>query len=141
MLRQRATTDNLMWEIHPKEGIKVIFGGKTDVQSAFRLIPLRSGCWKWLLMKAQDPTTGEWKDFIDKCLPFGASISCAIFQEFSDALKFLIEFRTNIPDSVTNYLDDFLFLALTILACNYLIQEFLDLCQEIGVPIALDKTE
>ena len=74
------------------------------------------------------------------CL-FGASISCAIFQSFSDALKYLIEFRTQIPDSVTNYLDDFLFLALTILACNFLIQSFLNLCQEIGVPIALDKTE
>ena len=92
-------------------------------------------------MKAQDPQSGEWKFFVDKCLPFGASISCAIFQTFSDALKFLIEKRTSIPDSVTNYLDDFLFLALTIWKCNTLIQNFLDMCQSFGIPIALEKTE
>ena len=38
-------------------------------------------------------------------------------------------------------MDDFLFLALTILRCNYLIQQFLALCNKIGIPIAQDKTE
>ena len=42
-------------------------------------------------MKAQDPLTGEWKYFIDKCLPFGSSISCSHFQRFSNALQHLIE--------------------------------------------------
>ena len=78
---------------------------------------------------------------IDKCLPFGASISCAIFQRVSDALKHLIEARASAQDMLTNYLDDFLFIALTLIRCNYLIQEFLNLCSEIGIPIALDKTE
>ena len=78
---------------------------------------------------------------MDKCLPFGASISCVIFQRISDGLKFLIEFHTAAWDSITNYLDDFLFIALTLIKCNFQIWEFLNLCAEIGVPIALEKTE
>ena len=124
-----------------KRGNKTILAGKTDIKSAFRLIPLLQRCWKWLIMKAQDPTSGEWCFFIDKCLPFGASISCALFQEFSDALCFLIEHKTNSIVFVTNYLDDFLFLALTLLRCNYLINSFMQLCEQIGVPLALDKME
>ena len=73
-----------------------IFCGKTDVQSAFRLAPLSRASWKWLVFKAQDPSIGEWRYFVDKCLPFGASISCAIFQAFSDALKFLAEHRSRV---------------------------------------------
>ena len=117
-------------------------GGKTYVQSAFRLIPFKPESWKWLIMKARDPKSGKWKFFIDKCLPFGASISCAIFKRFSNALKFLIEKRSKVEtDTVTNYLDDFLFLALTLWKCNYLISEFLDMCEQIGVPISTEKTE
>ena len=92
-------------------------------------------------MKAQDPSTGEWKYFIDKCLPFGASISCALFQSFSDALCHLMEFKTNAVGLITNYLDNFLFLALTLMRCNAMIHTFLELCKEIRVPIAFEKTE
>ena len=99
-------------------------------------------------MKAEDPTTGKIKFFIDKCLPFGASISCTVFQKFSDALKHLIEFRAmgkytrdEVVDTITNYLDDFLFLALSIVRCNWLISKFLNLCKQLGVPIAVEKTE
>ena len=127
---------------------KTIYGGKTDVKSAFRLVPLRRQCWKWLIMKAQDPQTGKFMYFIDKCLPFGASISCSIFQKFSDALKYLVEYQATaknpnsfIVDTITNYLDDFLFLALTLSLCNELIEEFLKLCDELGVPVAAEKTE
>ena len=103
-------------EENGKDNKFIVFGGKTDVQSAFRLIPLKPDSWKWLIMKAEDPQTGKIQYFADKCLPFGASISCAIFQKFSDALQFLIEKKTgSIPNSVTNYLDDFLFLACTML--------------------------
>ena len=59
---------------------KTVFGGKTDIKSAFRLVPLKKSCWRWLVMKARDPNTEEWSYFVNKCLPFGASISCAIFQ-------------------------------------------------------------
>ena len=40
-----------------------IFSGKTDVQSAFRLVPLLKESWQWLVMKAKDPETGKWRFF------------------------------------------------------------------------------
>ena len=42
---------------------------------------------------------------------------------------------------LANYLDDFLFLALTIARCNMLLRAFLNICEEIGFPISLEKTE
>ena len=74
-----------------------------------------------------------------KCLPFGASISCALFQEVSDAIKHIVEVKTKSP--LTNYLDDFLFYALLKARCHFLLSEFMKICGMIGVPIALDKTE
>ena len=117
-----------------------IFLGKSDIKSAFRLLPLSRDSWKWLIMMAKNPITGRWQFFVDKCLPFGASISCALFQRFSNALKYLIQYKTAM-DSINNYLDDFLFVAATMIICNFMIQSFLDLCNELGVPIAIDKTE
>ena len=64
------------------------------------------------MMCAQNPKTGEWEYFIDKCLPFEASISCAHFQQVSNALIHVAEVRT--ATVITNYLDDFLFVAITI---------------------------
>ena len=119
----------------------VIFAGKSDIKSAFRILGLSRWSWQWLVMKARDPKTREWRYFVDKCLPFGASISCALFQEFSDAICHLIEFRVWEHRRTTNYLDDFLFLARTMARCNMIIQWFLEMCQEIGVPVAMEKTE
>ena len=41
----------------------------------------------------------------------------------------------------TNYLDDFLFLVPSQITCNQMVRRFLDLCAQINVPVALDKTE
>ena len=119
-----------------------IYYSKTDVRSAFRVVPLLPSQYKWLVMKAKDPVTGETYFFIDKCLPFGASISCAIFQAFSDALAhiMLVKYGHEHPNSMTNYLDDFLFLAYTEMLCDRLVKKFLDLCLELGCPIAEEKT-
>ena len=78
---------------------------------------------------------------MDKCLPFGASISCALFQEFSDASCHIVVTKTNSRELIMNYLDDYLFLALTIMRCKYLIKVFLKICQQVGMPIAAEKTE
>ena len=79
--------------------------------------------------------------FVDKCLPFGASISCSHFQRFSNALTHIFEFITGQRKLVTNYLDDFLFVSDTERACNELVDSFLRLCGEINFPVAIDKTE
>ena len=122
-----------------------IWYGKTDVQSAFRLLPLGPWTFWLLIMKAKDPKSGKTYYFVDKCLPFGHSISCALFQEFSDALahmaKYLIRKNLGIKaPALTNYLDDFLFAALMKQICDQMLQQFLAMCEALRVPISEDKT-
>ena len=59
---------------------RIIFAGKTDVKSAFRVAPLKKSCWQWLVMQAENPVTKKIQFFVDKCLPFSVSISCSYFQ-------------------------------------------------------------
>ena len=70
------------------------------------------------------------KYFIDKCLPFGASVSCSHYQRFSNALKHLALYRIGNKEgkAITNYLDDFLFIAWLKGLCNDMI------------PVAEEKT-
>ena len=63
-----------------------IWMGISNLKSAFHMVPLSSKWWPYLVLKARDLETNRWCFFVDKCLPFGASISCALFQRISDAL-------------------------------------------------------
>ena len=121
-------------------GSGVIFIGKTDLSNAFRLLPLKVCCFCWLVLVAGDPGTGKWKFFVDKCLPFGTSISCSHYQHFSNSLRHIIEVKTK-RKTITNYLDDFLFVAMFQWLCNSMIQQFIDLCSELNIPVAIEKTE
>ena len=122
-----------------------LFYAKSDCSHAFRIVPALVKHRHWLLLSAKDPITKEQYFFVDLCLPFGASISCAIFQSFSDALKFITDFKLDMilifPPRITNYLDDFLFIDITLGICNKSVEEFLKICVTIGCPISQDKTE
>ena len=101
---------------------------------------------RWLVMKTKHPLTGKMLYFIDKCLPFGSSISCAHFQSLSNALAHIVEVKTRtinprLGNKITNYLDDFLFLSLIRALCNQQMEYFFEICELVGCPIALDKTE
>ena len=126
---------------HAVKSCLILFG-IVNVKSAFHLIPLSEKYWKLLVMKARSPMTGQWKYFIDKCLPFGASISCAIFQCFSNALAHILRSKVNhiLDKEISNYLDDFLNMALMEQECNGMLTIFTQLCNEIGVPLAIEKT-
>ena len=112
--------------------------GKSDLKSAFRHLGIRPEDWCLLIMKAESPFDGNFYYFVDKCLPFGASISCAHFQSFSDALSHIVSVKSQSPN--VNYLDDFLFAALFKLICDQQIQIFLNTCREINFPVSLEKT-
>ena len=114
--------------------------GKSDAKSASRILPLSRKSWLWLIMKARDPRTNQWCYFVEKCLLFRASISCAHFQRFLNALCHLAKYKSG-SDNITNYLDEFLFMAYLKCLCNAMIQAFLDLCAQVGVPIAMEKTK
>ena len=116
-----------------------IWLGITDLQSAFRVVPGRPDQWKFLLMKAQHPITGTTYFFADKCMPFGAGISCKLYSELSNGLAHILCHYTNTRFKVTNYLDDFLFIETSETRCNHLVRTFIEICEYIGVPIASDK--
>ena len=113
---------------------------KTDIESAFRLLPLSKRSWNKLLMRVRCPINGVPYFFVEKSLSFGSSISCSHFQRFSDAVKHIIEVKARKPVSVTNYLDDFLFLGTTAEECNRLVRLFLSICDELHVPVVTNKT-
>ena len=112
--------------------------GKSDLTSAFRHLCIRPEDWCLLVMKAQSPLDGKIYYFVDKCLPFGAAISCAHFQDFSDALSHITKVLTKQEN--INYLDDFLFAALLKRTCNNTIQKFIQICQDINFPVSMEKT-
>ena len=123
---------------------KYLYFGKTDCSHAFRVLLAKISQCFCLVMKIRHPETLEWCWFIDKCLPFRANISCARYQKFSDSLRHIADWKIYtvlmIRPSITNYLDDFLFAALTAWLCDRMMKIFLDICEEIRCPISKEKT-
>ena len=109
------------------------FMAKTDIKSAFRIIPIHPSDYSLLGMKWQDMY------YFDRCLPMGCSSSCAIFEAFSTALEWLAlnRFETS---GVLHILDDFLFIADSREKCQADLSNFLDMCEYLRVPIAQEKT-
>ena len=127
-------------EIEIGDSILVIFFSKTDLTSAFRILCLRVCDFKWLIMKAEDPETGRIIYFVDKCLLFGASISCSHFQRVSNGLEHITSYLIRKKDRITNYMDDFFFIDLTKIGYNYMLQVFCDMCDRIRFPVSAEKT-
>ena len=113
--------------------------GKSAAKSAFRNLCMCWRHWRYLIMKARPPLDQKWYYFVDKCLPFGAAISCSHFQRVSNGIAHIVKFRKG-KKSLLNYLDDFLFAAILKLLCDQQLHQFLQVCNEIGMPVALDKT-
>jgi hypothetical protein len=108
---------------------------KTDIKSAFRLIPLHPSdyhlfgfCWQ-----------GSY--YYDKCLPFGAASSCRIFETFSSALEWAAKSEINSKaEEALHIIDDFLLGSRTQSAGQDTLHSFLACCHHLGVPIADEKT-
>ena len=75
---------------------------------------------------------------MDKCLPFGISISCAIFQRVSDAIAHIVRWKTK--ENLVNYLDDYFFAALLKACCDGQVDVFLAICELINFPVSDEKT-
>ena len=77
---------------------------------------------------------------MDKCLPMGCSVSCSLFEKFSTFLQGVIQFRTGL-DTIDHYLDDFIVMGTySSEDCLNLMSSFQNLCYELNIPIAEDKT-
>ena len=114
------------------------FCAKSDMSMAFRNVPLSPESWPLMVLKAHHPITDEVYWFVDKCLPFGASISCKIFQDISDSIAHLVKCRTRKP--LVNYLDDYFFSAIRKVVCDTQVRKFLAICEKINFPVSLEKT-
>ena len=117
---------------------KFCFLAKSDMKSAFRNLAILLRQYKYLVMFAVSPWDNKPYFFIDKCLPFGVSISCAVFQRFSNAIAHLTYCRSlKLP---VNYLDDFCFMHLLQEKCDSQVCQFLDICEAIRFPVSMEKT-
>ena len=105
---------------HIKEVGVSAYLAKTDIKSAFRIVPIHPDDHHLLGMK--------WKDryYYNTTLAMGCSMSCAIFE--ATTVQWIAINKLHIPWMV-QVLDDFLPLHLT------------NFCEECGIPIALEKTE
>ena len=121
-----------------------LFYGKSDLKSAFRILLGKPDNFWIFIMMAKHPITARIYYFVDKCMAFGHSISCALFQRFSNALAHMLRFLVKVKinwDPLTNYLDDFLFIAFTRFLCNYILETFIEMCNKLKVPVSEEKTE
>ena len=106
---------------------------ESDIKSAFRLLPVHPDDFHLLGF------TFMGGFYFDRCLPMGCSISCSLFEKFSSFLEFLVASR-NGEGLVTHYLDDFLLVGDGSSACSSMLTSFQQVCRELGVPLAAEKT-
>ena len=107
---------------------------KVDIESAYRLIPVRP---EDRLLQAM-----QWRDqiYVDPMLPFGLRSVPKIFNAVADALHWYLGQRG--ITCLFHYLDDFIILAPPQSPCfQQDLSTLLEVCAELGVPIANHKTE
>ena len=104
-----------------------VFYSKSDLSATFQQLLAKVGQRKWMMMKAFHPVTNCPYLFIEKCVPFGAGSSCQLFQEFSNSLRHIMEELFDKKFTVTNFLDDFLFIEKSEEECNRSVQQFINL--------------
>ena len=107
---------------------------KTDVRSAFRIIPVHPSDYPLLGLQWR----GQW--YYDRCLPMGCSSSSKTFESLSTAMEWIARKKLGIPH-ILHTLDDFLIIGESTSDCQAKLQRFLHFCEDIGVPMAPEKTE
>lgn len=111
---------------------KGAFMAKIDIKHAFRICPVHPDDWG-LLGYSHDG-----KFYIDIRLPFGGRSSPFIFNTVADAIHWILTNKFNIA-FVLHYLDDFFKADKSFESCSVGVASILQIFQQLGVPIALDK--
>ena len=111
---------------------KNCFMAKLDIKHAFRLCPVHPSDWPYLGYK--------WLDqyFVDLRLPFGSRSSPFIFNQFAEALLWILICVFGIPH-IIHYLDDFFLCASSFEECENDMAKVKLAFSELGVPLAPDK--
>ena len=108
---------------------------KVDLKSAFRIISVARRDWELLGLFWRG------KYYIDTCLPFGLRSAPFLFNQFADALHWILAHNYNLH--LIHYLDDYFIVGPPqSQTCQAAVQTMLNLCTtRLGIPIALDKLE
>ena len=105
---------------------------KEDFKSAFHNIPMAFSELNLLGLKVED------NFFIDCALPFGASISCKIFEDVASLIHWIAEKR--VGHKFVHYLDDFFTVHRISIVCGNIMVVFKLVCDQISMPILPDKS-
>ena len=108
-------------------------GARIDIRSAFRNLPIHFSDLKYLGFMLN----GYY--YINCCLPFGASSSCLLFEKVASAVQWIVQNETNCK-WISHFLDDFPMLERGRKRLKQLMLRFTCIVEEIGLPIAHDKT-
>ena len=107
---------------------------KIDIKDAYRIIPVHPEDRPFLAVRWRDSV------FVDCQLPFGLASAPAIFSAVGEALEWVLRQRG--VRAVIHYVDDFLLLGTQDSSeCQQALITTLATCEELGVPIATNKTE
>jgi hypothetical protein len=112
------------------------FLAKLDLKEAYRSIPVHKNCFnytglQWLFEGSDQPTF-----MFDSRLPFGASLSCRIFQSLTDAIVRMLKKR---GIQSIGYIDDFLLICDDFVSCERALKVAVELIQSLGLSINWDK--
>ena len=116
------------------------FLAKTDIESAFRLIPIRPSDYELFGMY------WEGSFYYDKVLPFGLRSAPFLFNLLSEAIEWILLHHCHIS-FVCHILDDFLIIKPSpptppfSLPCKQSLSSMLMTFRNLGIPIAVNKTE
>ena len=131
-LRYRTIDDAVQMVRHLGSKAKL---AKIDIKSAFRTIPVQ--------VEDRDLLGIHWhnKFYVDRCLPFGLRSAPFIFNEYAEALEWILHHNYLIAD-IIHYLDDFLIAGRPgSRECEQALHRMLKVCQSLGFPIAFNKVE
>ncbi len=106
---------------------------KTDIKSAFRLIPVHYNDYHLLGFHF------EGKLYFDRCLSMGSASSCRVFEEVATAINWILRNKFGLLNSY-HYLDDFCLVEEDYYQCKYALETLQVVFKRLGVPIAVDKT-
>ena len=109
---------------------------KIDIRSAYRHVPIHPSNYTATGLAWQFRGDNSLTYLYDCKLPFGAAKSPEIFHRLTQAIKRMIERR---GFTVLAYLDDFLIIADTKVACQHAYKELIKLLRDLGFQINWDK--
>ena len=108
--------------------------GKTDIEEAFRLLPIHPQDYHLLGFQFNS------KFYYDRCLPMGCAIAPKSFERFSYALQWVMQTKFE-ARGISHILDDFIFIGPgNTTECLGNLTTFLDICQQMNIPIKHSKT-